>query len=440
VSLPEPQRAVIILPSSGEFDSRTYRIARALVARGHDVRVIARWRPGLAPEERHPDGYRITRVEASAIDGLPFPRTVRRLRDLIRRRDAGGMEASERGAARSGPETRRSIFRRIGAWLVANLAIPLTIRSHRRRVRALGLGADLVHGMAYMGIPVALAVGRRSAARVVYDARDIYMDAGNLARLPRPIRWLVGRQERGWARHADRVVTVNDGYADVMAARWQVDRPLVVLNCSYRFVPPHPRERRFHGVLDLRPETRVVLYHGGFSRDRGIEQLMAAIPSVPDATLVLMGYGKLQAELEDRAGDPVLGGRVRLLPAVDPAELLAWVASADVVAIPIQPSTLNHRLTTPNKLFEALAAGVPVVAGDLPGMAPIVRSTNCGLLVDPADPAAIADALRSLLELADSDMASLRARCLAAAHETYNWERQAEILLAEYGRLTGRPW
>ena len=50
-----------------------------------------------------------------------------------------------------------------------------------------------------------------------------------------------------------------------------------------------------------------------------------------------------------------------------PTELLDWVAAADVVAMPIQPSTLNHRLTTPNKLFEALAAGVPVVASDLPG-------------------------------------------------------------------------
>ena len=86
------------------------------------------------------------------------------------------------------------------------------------------------------------------------------------------------------------------------------------------------------------------------------------------------------------------------MPAVPPDELLGWVAAADVVAMPIQPSTLNHRLTTPNKLFEAMAVGVPVVASDLPGMAPIVRETGCGVVCDPTDPAAIAAAIASILD------------------------------------------
>jgi glycosyltransferase involved in cell wall biosynthesis len=254
------------------------------------------------------------------------------------------------------------------------------------------------------------------------------------------MRWLVARAERGWAQRADRVITVNRPYAEVMAERWRVDLPLIVMNCSYRYVPPSPRERRFHNALGLDPETRVVVYQGGFSRDRGIEQLIAAIPDVPGATLVLLGYGTLQAELERVVADPATGGRVRILAAVPPAELLDWIASADVVAMPIQPTTLNHRLTTPNKLFEALAAGVPVVASDLPGMAPIVRETGCGILVDPTDAAGIAAALRDVLATPADEMSAWRARCSAAARDTYNWERQMEGLLAEYSRLTGRPW
>jgi len=453
---PSPQRAVLVLPTTAEFDSRTYRIASALAARGHTVTVLARLGPGLPAEERHPAGYTIRRVPVTSIDGLPFPGAVRAVRDLLRRVDARrrrgkGRPATATATASAGPggiddagesaaTPRSGVLRRFGASVIRRLAIQLTVRAQARASRAVCPPADLFHGMAYMGIPIALGLGRRQRAPVVYDARDIYLDAGNLARLSGPMRWLVGRAERGWARRASRVITVNRPYAEVMAGRWRVDEPLIVMNCSYRYEPPSPRARRFHDALGLDPTTRVVVYQGGFSRDRGIEQLIAAIADVPDATLVLLGYGSLQAELDRVAADPATGGRVRILPAVPPTELLDWIASADVVAMPIQPTTLNHRLTTPNKLFEALAAGVPVVASDLPGMAPIVRETGCGVLVDPTDPTAIAAALREVLATPPDEMTEWRARCSEAARETYNWERQMDVLLAEYGRLTGRPW
>ena len=448
---PTPQRAVLVLPTTAEFDSRTYRIASALAARGHTVTVLARLGPGLPAEERHPAGYTILRVPVSAIEGLPFPGAVRAIRDLLRRADArrGRAGTAPRPAASGGAADgaggstatpRSGVLRRFGAGVIRRLAIQLTVRAQARASRAICPPADLFHGMAYMGIPIALGLGRRQRVPVVYDARDIYLDAGNLARLSRPMRWLVGRAERGWARRANRVITVSRPYAEVMGGRWRVDEPLIVMNCSYRYEPPSPREHRFHAALGLDPTTRVVVYQGGFSRDRGIEQLIAAIPDVPDATLVLLGYGSLQSELDRVAADPAAGGRVRILPAVPPTELLDWIASADVVAMPIQPTTLNHRLTTPNKLFEALAAGVPVVASDLPGMAPIVLETGCGRLVDPTDPKAIAAALRDVLATPSDDMVEWRARCSAAARETYNWERQMDVLLAEYGRLTGRPW
>lgn len=467
---PVRQRAVLVLPTTAEFDSRTWRIASALVARGHEVTVLARLRAGLPAEERHPAGYRIVRVPVAAIEGMPAPGLVRLGRVALRRlyalrtrtpyrpvpplgsvpasSSAGGAsagtgagagdEAAAAPAAGAGPKA--SLPRRIASGLVRRLSIPLTIRSQVVASRRAAPAADLYHGMAYMGIPVALDLARRHGGRVVYDARDIYVDAANLARMPRTLRWLVGRAERRWARRADRVITVNRPYAEVMARRWAVDLPLIVMNCAYRTTPPEPRPRRFHAALGLDEATRVVLYQGGFSRDRGIEQLIEAIPAVPGAVLVLLGYGSLQAELEARAADPALGGRVRILPAVPPTELLDWVASADVVAMPIQPTTLNHRYTTPNKLFEAMAVGVPVVASDLPGMAPTVRETDAGLLVDPTDPAAIAQACRTLLDEPADGAAARRARILGAAHATYNWEAQMDRLLAEYGRLTGRPW
>jgi glycosyltransferase involved in cell wall biosynthesis len=425
------QRCTLVLPSSGAFDSRAWRIASALASRGHTVTVLGRLEPGLAAEEAHEAGYRIVRVAVSAAAGLPGP-----LRWLWTRVRRGSDAAPKRAPA--GPSAdvarRRGLVGRLrstASAVVRLFAIALTVRSQQIASRPVAPPADLIHAMAYMGIPIGLDLGRRDGAAVVYDARDIYVDAANVARLPGPARRLFAAIERRWARRASRVATVNEPYAAVMEQRFGVPRPLVVMNCSYRRDVPAVPQRLFHERLGLDQSARVVLYHGGFSRDRGIEQLIEALPSLPtDAVLVLLGYGSLQAELERRAAEPGLAGRLFVLPAVAPTELLDWVGSADVVAMPIQPSTLNHRLTTPNKLFEAMAAGVPVVASDLPGMAGIVRETGCGVLCDPTSPAAIAAAIRSILDAPELERAAYRERAIAAAHGTYSWEAQVEILLA----------
>jgi glycogen(starch) synthase len=471
-----PQRLVLVLSSSEEFDSRTYRIATTAVARGHQVTVLARWHAGLPREEMHSAGYRIIRVPASSLDGLPLPRVRdwlgRRLRARRSRLEAGGGPESTRVDASAGsgsvadgsvaegslggeagpdpgssapvssaPGTRQaSARRRAFAALVRRLAIPLTIRSHRRNAEAVAPPADLYHGMAYMGIPVALALGRRHRGAVVYDARDIYLEARNLARMRGPARWLLAAAERRWAHQSDRVITVNRAYADVLASRLRIALPLIIMNCSYRYEPPDPPVRRFHERLALGADRAVVLYHGGLFPNRGIEQLIEAIPGIPDAELVLMGYGALETTLPSLIAASPAADRIHTLRAVPPEELHDWVAAADVVAMPIQPSTLNHRLTTPNKLFEAMAAGVPVVASDLPGMATIVTATRCGLLCDPLDPSSIGAAIRSILDAPPEERRAYGQRGRAAAHDTYNWEAQAAILFDEYARITGRPW
>jgi glycosyltransferase involved in cell wall biosynthesis len=440
---PVSQRCVLVLPSTAEFDSRTYRIARTLHGRGHQVTVIARWKPGLPRHEVHEAGYPIVRVAASGLEGLPLPQLWLHARAAVRsiRRRVGA--APQQPADTSAPgwaHPSAGSDRRGLTGYLERVRIFLMIRSQRRRALEVAPAADIYHGMALMGIPVAVALGRRHRARVVYDSRDIYLLAANLARLRGPIRRLLARLERSWAHAADRVLTVNRPYAEQLARRLDVPEPAIVMNCSYRFTPPDPPERRFQELLGLAPETRVVLYHGGFSRGRGVEQLAAAIHEVPRAVLVVMGYGALEARFRAMANEPGNRGRIFILAAVPPTELLSWVAAADVVGVLFQKDTINNYLSTPNKFLEAMAAGVPSVVSDHPGMGPIARDTGCGIAVDPTDMPGVAAAIRAIVDGTPEERAAWRARALAAAHARYNWETQVETLLDEYGRLTGRPW
>jgi glycosyltransferase involved in cell wall biosynthesis len=146
----------------------------------------------------------------------------------------------------------------------------------------------------------------------------------------------------------------------------------------------------------------------------------------------------MRSWLDEQAANPRYGGRLHVVDAVPPGELGPWVASADIGVMPIQASTLNHALSTPNKLFECLAAGVPVVASDFPEMHRIVLGDPegpLGELCDPSSAADVARAIAALLALSPDEMATLRARCLRAAHERWNWETESVRLVELYADL-----
>jgi glycosyltransferase involved in cell wall biosynthesis len=109
-----------------------------------------------------------------------------------------------------------------------------------------------------------------------------------------------------------------------------------------------------------------------------------------------------------------------------------------VDAVPLQKSSLNHWLCTPNKLWESLTAGVPVVVSDFPAMHSIVLEDpdgSLGEICEPADPASIGAAICRILALDPEHRAALRQRCLHAAQTRWNWETESVGLLDLYAEL-----
>lgn len=295
--------------------------------------------------------------------------------------------------------------------------------------------ADIWHGMWATSLPALQRLRSHHGGKTVYDCRDILLRSRGYEHMPRAMTRFLGRLEGRWARSADTVISVNDSYAELAARAFHVPVPRVVMNCPERTYPAADRPDRIREKLRLGPEVAIVLYQGALKADRGIEQSMDAILRVPGAVLVLLGFGKEQVRFGKLSQTDRYRGHVHVLEAVPAQELLTWSASADVLVMAIQPSSLNHRYTTPQKLFEAMAVGVPVVASDLPGMAAIVRATGSGELCDPESPASIAAALRCILEAPPETRAAYGRRALEAAHTQYNWETQLVVLGDVYARL-----
>jgi glycosyltransferase involved in cell wall biosynthesis len=305
---------------------------------------------------------------------------------------------------------------------------------------ALAPAADVFHGHDLNALPAAVRASRRNGGRVVYDSHELFLESGATARQPRWARWLIGRLEGRWTSRADAVVTVNESIASELRRRYGARQTVVVRNCPPRATGTVGAGRPLRAAIGATPDQPIILYHGGFQRDRGLDRLAEAIltPGLETATLVYLGFGPELESLDRLAADPRFGGRIRVLPAVPSEELLDWVADADIAAMPNQPATLNERYSTPNKLFESIAAGTPVVSSDTPERRSIVLDDPLGplgVVCDATDPASIGAAILSLLERPEADRLALRERCRQAARERLNWETEAGHLLELYAGL-----
>jgi glycosyltransferase involved in cell wall biosynthesis len=462
-------RLTILSYSNGRFDARSRRTAASARAAGFETVMYAKLEPGLALDEQVGD-LRVVRVPVDwrlAVPGLRWLgwRAVRRARAVAASAPAG--PASAAAAPRRAPapppvpRTRSDRLRLalrdpLGYGLpgLGRVATRLVLRPFRmlRRaasifvifpLRPIGWGialeavaepSDIWHGMWAGSLPALERLRARHGGKTVYDSRDVYLHARVFDRMRPFMRRLFVRWESRWAQAADLVVTVNDAYADLLVPLLGIERPIIVRNCPDPLPAGAPRDL-IRAALGVDAATPVVLYQGGLMTERGIEQSMDAILGVPGAVLVLMGYGGQRALYESMTARKPYRGRVRMLPPVPPEELLEWTASADVMLMAIQPTTLNHRFTTPQKLWEAIAAGVPVVASDMPGMAAVVDEVGCGSLCDPTDPDSIAAAIRSILALDPAARAAMHARTVQAAVDRYNWDAQASVLIDGYRRL-----
>jgi glycosyltransferase involved in cell wall biosynthesis len=326
-------------------------------------------------------------------------------------------------------------------WL---LGYARNLRSWGRAVTRTSRTFDVWHAHDFAGL-VAVAGARPRGAALVYDVHDLFTETGTGARLPGPLRSALRRYERQLVRNVDLVVAVNDGLADYIRKQCHPRSIIVVHNCAPTWSPPTHRPDLIREAAGIPREAPVILYHGLLSASRGVDRLCEALlePGLDGAHVALLGFGQERDRLGDLAGQPRFGGRIHLLDPVPPAELIPWVASADVGAMAMPRATLNMYLSTPNKLFECLAAGVPVVVSDFPAMRRIVLDDPLGPLGVVCDPSVVQDVARALRQILGMDAGArddLRRRCATAARERWNWESEARALLAAYGTLVdARP-
>lgn len=175
-------------------------------------------------------------------------------------------------------------------------------------------------------------------------------------------------------------------------------------------------------------------YIGGITAIRSASEMVEAVGllDTPEARLQL-GGAFAPATLELNVASLEGWSRVEYRGWVGREEVRQILSKVRAGLVLFHPLP-NHVRAQPNKLFEYMAAGLPVIASDFPLWREIVEGAGCGLLVDPQDPRAIADAMQWILDNPE-EAADMGRRGRAAVEERYNWEAESDKLIALYRRL-----
>lgn len=298
--------------------------------------------------------------------------------------------------------------------------------------------ADIYHAHDITALPACFIVARLRRKPVIFDAHDLPLTA------PQHTRWrrlaaLAERLLTAMLAHGTKVITPSPFYAKEICTRYHVPQVTLVRNVPvYQRVTKTDRLRQH---LGLAPDVRIALYQGNIQYDRELDVLVRAASFLEVGIIIVMmgrGVGETPAQLEALIASEGVADRVKIIPPVPYEELLDWTASADIGLTLFSPDySRSIRMTLPNKLFEYLMAGLPVLSTQLDAIAEVINTYEVGQLVPSLVPSDIGAAINAML--ADhTALARMRFNALESTEREFHWEKESQELVRFYQTLLSK--
>ena len=267
---------------------------------------------------------------------------------------------------------------------------------------------------------------------LVYDSHEYFMGVPEIQGRPL-VKWVWKTIEKHLFPGLKYVMTVSDSIAMKYENEYGI-RPVTVRNCSRSAdrILPYSREE-----IGINKEDLLLILQGtGINVDRGGEELIEAMSRTEKTSLVIVGSGNLLDFLKSKVAMQNLSSRVKFLPKMEWEELMRVTKSADAGLSLDKDTNINYRYSLPNKLFDYISAGIPVIAGELPEVGKIIRENNCGIILPEVSPEEIAKAIRELKEM--PELISELKKNAVLASESINWEQESLKVVEFYGSVLER--
>jgi glycosyltransferase involved in cell wall biosynthesis len=251
---------------------------------------------------------------------------------------------------------------------------------------------------------------------LVYDSHEYFTGVPEIQNR-RFVKWVWKSIERFIFPRLKNIMTVSESISKQYLSEYSIE-PLVIRNCSGKSEDATTFSRKELGISD---DHLLLIFQGkGINIDRGGEELIDAVHITENVSLLVIGSGDVLDVLVSKASKLGLEGRVIFIPTQPWEILMKYTRSADIGLSLDKNSNLNYNFSLPNKLFDYMSAGIPVIATDLQEIAKIVKEYNSGILISKPDPEEISKAIIKFRD--DPAFLSELKRNSSRASEYLNWE------------------
>lgn len=257
--------------------------------------------------------------------------------------------------------------------------------------------------------------------KVYYNSRELYAFLGGL-RNRKFIQKIFTFIEKRLIRHVDLVLTTGEMDSDFLFNFYGIKNTLVIRNIPKLKTPG--KKINLHEKLSISPGTKILLYQGVLIDGRGIELVIENLSRIENSVFVLLGDGDRKTKWQKFAEECNVSDRVFFLGTIPQEELINYTAAADLGICLIENISISYYHALPNKLFEYIMAGLPVVSSALPQMKQIVDEYKVGECIDIETNKNIAELINSLLNDTNR-LEKYKSNCKEAAKEL-NWDVEFE--------------
>lgn len=286
--------------------------------------------------------------------------------------------------------------------------------------------SDIIHCNDLNALPMGYILKWMSHhKKIIYDAHELESEVDGQSAVVRCVLRLL---EGILIKKSDIVFTVSDGIANWYKNVYQIEKPCVVINAPrWQIIE---RQNVFQEEEPRLSGKKIFLYQGGLCSGRGIEYMLDAFARRDDdkAVLMLMGYGPMEDQVKKAAQ---MHGNIFYHEAVSPQELWMYTASADYGMIITENTCLSYYYSLPNKLFEYVMAGLPVILNDLYECSALNNKYSFGVSIKDLSVDAINAQVDFFLSMGSERYKEFSANARKMAKELA-WEQQADILLQGY--------